>query len=366
MPEPNFDKAKLAWNLTWDPDWVTSVRFLGNTRKLAAGNNLGQIMLWELPEKPDAPVPDPVRRLDGHTNVISRLVSTGDGRWLISASYDHTIRYWDMQSEAKETEEIVLNARTIQYARDHKTSGIKEPPPLKATVARQASSKTLDVHKEWVGVLALSHDEKLLISGDDASQIVVSDRETGQESRRWKIKSWAIALALSPDDKQALIAERIPLVFDSGRRTAARLWNVSTGEEERDLSKEFKDAYIVAAAYSIDGKLLALGQGGETEMGKTWLFDPATGKKIRELTPGHQSGVTDLAFHPDGKHLASAGRDTTIRIWNIEDGKLVKEFGKGRGGQFKDWIHALSFSADGYWLAAADMAGAVQIWSLAD
>jgi hypothetical protein len=42
----------------------------------------------------------------------------------------------------------------------------------------------------------------------------------------------------------------------------------------------------------------------------------------------------------------------------------VQELGKGRGGQFKDWLHALTFSADGRWLAAADIAGAVQVWRL--
>jgi WD40 repeat protein len=99
--------------------------------------------------------------------------------------------------------------------------------------------------------------------------------------------------------------------------------------------------------------------------GKVWLLDPGTGKKQRELTPGHQDGATGLAFHPDGKHLASCGRDTVVRVWNTADGKMVKELGKPRGGQFKDWIHAISFSSDGRWLAAADMAGAVQVWHFA-
>ena len=124
--------------------------------------------------------------------------------------------------------------------------------------------------------------------------------------------------------------------------------------------------YLAAAAYSPDGKVLAVARGGEANglNGKVFLVDPATGKKIRELTPGHQDGATDLAFHPDGKHLASSGRDTVVRIWSHGDGKLVKELGKPRGGQFKDWIHAVCFSADGRWLAAADMAGAVHVWSL--
>src|SRR5262245_65568767 len=100
----NFEKAALAWTLPWDADWMTSVCFLGPTRRLAAGNNLGQILVWDLPEKPGGTAPLPARRLDGHTNAITRLLSTADGRWLISASYDHTIRFWDMQAEGKGSE----------------------------------------------------------------------------------------------------------------------------------------------------------------------------------------------------------------------------------------------------------------------
>jgi hypothetical protein len=124
--------------------------------------------------------------------------------------------------------------------------------------------------------------------------------------------------------------------------------------------------HLSAAAYSPDGKLLALARGGEVNglNGKVFLLDAATGKKLRELAPGHLDGATDLAFSPDGKYLASSGRDTVVKLWNTADGKLVRQLGKGRGGQFKDWIHAVSFSADGNWLAAADMAGQVQVWAL--
>jgi WD40 repeat protein len=54
-----------------------------------------------------------------------------------------------------------------------------------------------------------------------------------------------------------------------------------------------------------------------------------------------------------------------VRIWDTATGKLVSEVGKSRGGQFKDWICAVSWSADGAWLAAADMAGMVQVWTFA-
>ena len=187
--------------------------------------------------------------------------------------------------------------------------------------------------------------------------------------KRWQVKGWAYAVALSPDQKQACVTERLPLVFDSGRHAAVRLWDATTGEAKTNLSalKEFKDGQLGSAAYSLDGKLLAVGRGGEAAglNGKVMLLDPASGKVVKELAPPHQDGVTDLAWHPDGKHLASAGRDTVVRIWEAASGKLVSEVGKGRGGQFKDWICAIHWSPDGAWLAAADMAGAVQVWTFA-
>lgn len=358
----NFDKAAQAWTLPWDADWVTSVCFLGSSRKVAAGNNLGQILLWDLPDKAGDPAPKPIRRLDGHSNVISRLISTADGRWLISSSYDHSIRFWDMQSEGKEPATVVLNERAIRETNPR--SGAKPPPPLPVTLQTQPSAQVLSGHRDWITALVLSRDEKLLLAADDGGQVVIWDRLAGKELRRWQVQCWAYAAALSPDNKQAIVTERLPLIFDSGRHAGVKLWDATTGQMQRDLSAEYKGLHLSAAAYSLDGKLLALAKGGETDSGKVFLIDPATGKKVRELTPGHLYGATDLCFHPDGKHLASSGRDTMVRIWNVADGKLVKELSKSRGGQFKDWIHAVSFSADGRWLAAADMAGSVQVWSL--
>lgn len=374
----NFEKATLLWSFTWDADWVSAVSFIGE-KHFAAGNNLGEILIWELPEKPEPLVeitsekskpadkserplylsPKPVRQMVGHSNIINRLLCA-ENRWLISASNDHTVKYWDIEAKPSGMAKHVLNARTIEDINRNKNSGRKPPTPLETEVQTQAATKTIE-GREWIIGASLSQDETTLITGDDAGQVAVYDRKTGVEKKRWQVKGWAFAVAISPDLKQSLVSERYPLVFDSGRHTAVKLWDVATSTVQHDLSKEFKDMQIASAAYSRDGKILALGRGGEGE-GKIFLIDPSTGKKIRELSPIHQYGVTDLCFHPDGKHLASTGRDTVVRIWNIEDGKMIKELGKPRGGQFKDWFHALSFSPDGTRIAVADMAGYIHLW----
>ena len=381
----NFDQAKLLWSLPWDADWVSAVSFIG-PRRVAAGNHLGEILVWDLPENPEpAPeppadknksgsgekserplhaAPPPARQLVGHTNVINRCVCAED-RWLISASHDHTVCYWDLNVAPGASAKLTLNARAIEDAQRNKSSGRKPPAPLEAEVRTQPAAKTIE-GKEWINGLGLSHDRATLITGDDAGQVTLFDRAAGTELKRWQVKGWAYAVALSPDRKQAFVSERYPLVFDSGRHTGAKLWDATAGTVQHDLSKEFKDMQLAAAAYSADGSVLAVGRGGEADgpNGKVFLVDPATGKKQREFSPGHLNGLTDLCFHPDGKHLLSAGRDTVVRIWSLADGKLVKELGKPRGGQFKDWIHALSLSSDGTRLAAADMAGYVHIWQL--
>lgn len=357
-----FDKSTLAWALPWDADWVTAVTFVGNDR-VVAGNNLGQIVMWEIPQNTSDPAPRPRRRFDGHTNSITRLLASPDGRWLISSSNDHTIRFWDLQAVGAEKGSIVLNARAIAEAKEKKKKG---PSPIDASVELVEPTKAFTGHRDWVVAMSLSQDGQTLASGDEKGEVILWDVATGGERKRWQLKGWVWALALTPGADAVAISERIPLVFDSGRYATMKVWT-SNGQVKLDLEKIVAKQVIASARYSPDGKSLALGRGGEADglSGKVTILDAESGKIRKELTPGHLNGLTDLAFHPEGKWLASSGRDTTVRLWDVETGKLLKELGQARGGQFKDWIHALAFSPDANWLAAADMAGQVHIYRLA-
>jgi WD40 repeat protein len=194
---------------------------------VAAGNNRGEIMVWDVPEKKDAPLPQPARKLVGHTNCISRLVATADGRWLISASYDHTIRYWDMQAAANgEAVTVELNERARYEATQRR--GAKQPDSVQVKVPTQGAARVLDTHKDWICGFAMSRDQSLLVSGDDAGMVIVWDRESGKQLKQWKVTGWAYAVAFSPDNKEVVVSERIPLIFDRGRHSNARVWDAST------------------------------------------------------------------------------------------------------------------------------------------
>jgi WD40 repeat protein len=369
---PSFAKAALAWALPWDPTWVTAVTFIGSSRRLAAGNNFGQIFLWELPEKPGAPAPPPVRRLDGHSNAITALAATPDGRRLLSTSYDHTVRVWDLNASAEKTEAVVLDP-TARAAAQKARKKLPEGPPI--TIGLQQAERVLEAHQEWVRCLALSPDGTRLLTGDDHGLAILWEVPTMKEVRRLQVPGWIRAVALSPDAGLAAVCETCPRIpYDPKAPHATRIWDLASGTVKLDLTKEFLGMYgralnMGAAAFADSGRLLALGQIDEAAAKKVYLASLATGKKVRELgyTSQGNSGITAIVAHPDGKHLATCGRDTMVRVWQPADGKLVKDLGTPRGGGSfggSSWFHAISFSADGLWLAAADMGGLIQVWSI--
>jgi WD40 repeat protein len=349
----HFKDAKVIHTLPWNSEVITTAAFIGNDQ-VAAGNKHGDILIWKIPAKGGDKL-DPVRKLVGHSGAVNRLLVTPDGKTLISASNDRTVKIWDALNDIGEPGKVVLNDGVILKGVVEKVDKLPTlPPSHEVKVVVQKPIKELTGHQEWVQGLAQTPDGKRLVSGDDQGVVIVWDLPTGKELNRWQCKNWVSSLAISPDGKTVAVSQHVPYRDKVKIPPSFHLWEADNGKLKADLTKEIVGG-MTAVAYSPEGKWLAMCRGNielEGTTGKVLLFDPSTGKKVRELTPGHSRGATDIAFHPDGKHIFSAGRDQLVKIWQLEDGKLVRDLGKFAERGF--WITSISISPDGRLLAAAD------------
>ena len=189
----SFANVSILYALPWNTDVVSAVAFIGND-KVAAANRRGDILIWNLPATGDK-TPDPARRLIGHTGPVNRLLVSADGKTLISASNDRTVKFWEALKNDGNPGTIVMNDGFRFVGPTEKVAKIPDPPPpITAKVVEQKPIREFTGHKEWIWGLALSRDGKTLVSGDDAKQVILSDAQTGAEQRRWKVKHWVRSL----------------------------------------------------------------------------------------------------------------------------------------------------------------------------
>ncbi|MBD1896980.1 serine/threonine-protein kinase [Coleofasciculus sp. FACHB-129] len=113
-------------------------------------------------------------------------------------------------------------------------------------------------------------------------------------------------------------------------------------------------SWVRSIAISPDGQTLASGSNDKTI--KLWQVD--SGKLIHTLT-GHSSWVRSIAISPDGQTLASGSGDSTIKLWQVDSGKLIRTFtGHSR------WVHSVVFSPDGQTLASGSGDKTMKLWQV--
>ncbi|CAI7586026.1 unnamed protein product [Penicillium glandicola] len=114
--------------------------------------------------------------------------------------------------------------------------------------------------------------------------------------------------------------------------------------------------FVHSVAFSPDGRLVASASYDRTVR----LWDTATGS-MQQTLAGHSDWVRSVAFSPNGQQVASGSSDKTVRLWDTATGALQQTL-KGHS----DWVRSVGFSPNGQLLASGAKDSTLRVWDIAN
>jgi WD40 repeat protein/serine/threonine protein kinase/Flp pilus assembly protein TadD len=230
-----------------------------------------------------------------HRSAIAEVAFTPDGRRLVTASWDSTVRVHDAAT-GKGLRVLRSEANTFKC-------------------------------------VAVSPDGKLIAAGSHDSLVVLWDAATGDGLKQLRGHTDdVLTVAFSPDGRHLVSA---------GYDTVLRLWNVSTGKEERSFHGHTEIVYRVA--FNPDGQRIASASVDATM--RVWIRDwdmPA------QVIRAHSHDVMCVAFSPGGSSLATGGWDRVVKVWDADTDRGGRMLNNRQGR-----LSEFSISPDGRRVATA-------------
>lgn len=256
----------------------TSVKLSPDGKMLAVSGSDSLISLYSFPEL------RLIRELRGHTNSVSTIDFSRDGKKVASGGRDHRVIIWDVETGRQIANNDVSFSQGIYQVRFH-------PDNLRLGVV------------SWERI----KDREPYIFGF----VKLLDTKNLEEVFRIELDNHpAAGIVFTPDGENMIISSWGEIVYSFNMDTKEANWKFDLSDYE-----EYNAFY--SSDINPEGNLVAVGSTDH----RVYLLNTETGEVVHgiESWEGHTKTVKAVSFSPDGKWLATGGEDQTILIWNTSD-----------------------------------------------
>ena len=321
------------------------------------------------------------RELEGHTAPVRTVAFSPNGKMILSAGNDNTIKLWSFAGEAagESADGKGAAGKLVKSLRGHASwvrsavfspdghrvlSGGHDAEAKLWSIAgyeevRVFQERVLQGHADAILSAAFAKDGRRVVTASRDRTAKTWDFETGKPLATFEEgHDYLTSTALFfPNGKQLLTA---------AADNTARLWDLTTGTQSLRLDRTGRAA---VAAVSHNGKLVATGSDENTA--KIWNIEAALaardmrrgdqGQNVEPVrtTKAGDAEITAMAFSPDDELLATGDLHGGCALWNVKTGTVVKS-----STTHKRKITAVEFTSDGQRVLTASTDNTVDQWDV--
>ena len=307
---------------------IRSIHFSHDGKLLLTAGHDNTVKLWDVTTR------RLLKSFRGHDSWVRAAIFSPDEQTVLSGGFDQRAKLWDV---AGYEEVRVLQGRVFAGHTDAVLSAAFSQDDLRVvTASRDRTAKTFDIGTgkqtlsltdghAFLATTAVYFDQgqKLLTAAADDTVRVWND--DGVELLRLRGTGLAAAAAVSPDGRwiatgaplnvaqQAGEASRTPRSERVPGTQVVRLWSAETGQLKYEWAGHKSE--VTAVAFSPNGRFLYSGDAN----GRGQLWDLQTPGSSQRLD-WHTSKITAAVFLPDGARLLTASDDNTVCQWDTRGG----------------------------------------------